>query len=255
MPDDRIVTACVLIIGNEILSGRTQDVNLNWLAVQLTELGVRLREARVVADIESEIVAAVNECRARYDYVFTTGGIGPTHDDITSASVAKAFGVPWVRHPEAVKILEAQYEPGQLNEARLRMATTPRGATLVRNPVSGAPGFRIGNVYVLAGVPSIMRAMFDGIRGELKGGAPVQSVTVSTYLGEGTIARPLEEIQEAFADLDLGSYPFFRGGRFGTSLVIRGTDRARIEAAATRLRAAIRALGDEPVDGEPVLPG
>jgi molybdenum cofactor synthesis domain-containing protein len=251
MPEKNTVTACVLIIGNEILSGRTQDVNLNWLARQLTDLGIRLREARVVADIEDEIVAAVNECRARYDYVFTTGGIGPTHDDITSASIARAFGVPWVRHPEAVKILEAQYEPGQLNEARLRMATTPAGAALVHNPVSGAPGFRIGNVYVLAGVPSIMRAMFDGVRGELKGGAPVLSLTISTYLGEGTIARPLEDIQNEFGDLDLGSYPFFRGGRFGTSLVIRGTDRARIDDAGDRLRAAIRALGDAPIEGEP----
>lgn len=251
MPADRIVTACVLIIGNEILSGRTQDVNLNWLARQLTDLGIRLREARIVADIEAEIVKAVNEARARYDYVFTTGGIGPTHDDITSESVSRAFGVPWERHPEAVKILEGQYEPGQLNEARLRMATTPRGATLVQNPVSAAPGFRMENVYVLAGVPSIMRAMFDGIRGELKGGSPVQSLTVSTFLGEGVIARPLEDIQKTFDDLDLGSYPFFRSGRFGTSLVIRGTDRTRIEEAAGRLRTAIRSLGDEPVEGDP----
>jgi molybdenum cofactor synthesis domain-containing protein len=249
--NDKVVTACVLIIGNEILSGRTQDVNLNWLARQLSELGIRLREARVISDVEDEIVKAVNECRARYDYVFTTGGIGPTHDDITSASVSKAFGVPWERHPEAVRILEGQYEPGQLNDARLRMATVPRGATLVDNPVSAAPGFRMENVYVLAGVPSIMRAMFDGIRGELKGGRPVQSVTVSTYLGEGVIARPLEDIQKEFADLDLGSYPFFRSGRFGTSLVIRGTEKSRIDEAAAQLRTAIRSLGDEPVEGEP----
>jgi molybdenum cofactor synthesis domain-containing protein len=251
MPDEKIVTASVLIIGNEILSGRTKDINLNWLACELTAIGIRLREARVISDIEDEIVAAVNQCRDRYDYVFTTGGIGPTHDDITSPSIARAFGVPWVRHPDAVKILEAQYEPGQLNEARLRMATMPKGAELIDNPVSSAPGFRIGNVFVLAGVPSIMRAMFDGARGSLKGGAPVLSVTVSTYLGEGTIAKPLGALQAEFEDLDLGSYPFFRAGRFGTSLVVRGTDRARLETVAERLRTVIRSLGDEPVEGEP----
>jgi molybdenum cofactor synthesis domain-containing protein len=251
MPAGNSVTAAVLIIGNEILSGRTQDVNLNWLAKELTDLGIRLREARVVADVESEIVAAVNELRSRYDYVFTTGGIGPTHDDITSASIAKAFGVPWMRHPDAVKILEAQYEPGQLNEARLRMATMPEGAELVDNPVSGAPGYRIGNVFVLAGVPSIMRAMFDSARGRLRGGPPVLSHTVSTYLGEGTIAKPLGELQDRFGELDIGSYPFFRSGRFGTSLVIRGTDRAQIDKAAADLRDAIRALGDTPIEGEP----
>ncbi|MDZ4736785.1 MAG: competence/damage-inducible protein A [Rhodospirillaceae bacterium] len=251
MPARNNVTAAVLIIGNEILSGRTQDVNLNWLAKELTELGIRLREARVVSDVEGEIVAAVNELRSRYDYVFTTGGIGPTHDDITSASIAKAFGLPWVRHPDAVKILEAQYEPGQLNEARLRMATMPEGAELVDNPVSGAPGYRIGNVFVLAGVPSIMRAMFDNARGRLRGGPPVLSQTVSTYLGEGTIAKPLGELQDRHPELDIGSYPFFRGGRFGTSLVIRGTDRTQIAAAAEALRETIRSLGDTPVEGEP----
>ena len=252
MPAGTNVTAAVLVIGNEILSGRTQDVNLNWLAKELTALGIRLREARVVADIEEEIVASVNELRARYDYVFTTGGIGPTHDDITSSSIAKAFGLPWVRHPDAVKILEAQYEPGQLNEARLRMATMPAGAELVANPVSGAPGYRIGNVFVLAGVPSIMRAMFDDVRGRLRGGPPLLSRTVSTYLGEGTIAKPLGELQERFSELDIGSYPFFRGGRFGTSLVIRGIDAAQIDAAAEGLHETIRSLGDTPIEGEPV---
>jgi molybdenum cofactor synthesis domain-containing protein len=251
MPAGTNVTAAVLVIGNEILSGRTQDVNLSWLAKELTALGIRLREARIVADIENEIVASVNELRARYDYVFTTGGIGPTHDDITSSSIAKAFGLPWVRHPDAVKILEAQYEPGQLNDARLRMATMPAGAELVANPVSGAPGYRIGNVFVLAGVPSIMRAMFDDVRGKLRGGPPLLSRTVSTYLGEGTIAKPLGDLQEQFSELDIGSYPFFRGGRFGTSLVIRGIDAAQIDAAAEGLRETIRTLGDTPIEGEP----
>src|SRR5215468_7881520 len=164
---DKIVTAAVLIIGNEILSGRTKDVNLGYIAENLTRLGIRLREARVVADIEEEIIAAVNACRARYDYVFTTGGIGPTHDDITADSVARAFGLPLVLDPRAKAILERHYPPGGLNEARLRMAHVPEGAALIENPVSSAPGFRIANVYVMAGVPSVMRAMFDGLKGSL----------------------------------------------------------------------------------------
>jgi molybdenum cofactor synthesis domain-containing protein len=251
MGEAKPVTACVLIFGNEILSGRTQDVNLAYLATQLNAIGIRLREARVVADVEADIVRAVNECRARYDYVFTTGGIGPTHDDITSECVATAFGVPLIRNPEAVAILEKHYQPGQLNEARLRMANTPDGAVLIDNPVSAAPGFQIGNVFVMAGVPSIMRAMFEGVRHRLTGGAPLQSKTVATYLGEGVIAKDLGALQERYADLEIGSYPFFRGGRFGTSLVLRGTDAAHIAAAAEELRAFIRRLGGEPVEGEP----
>lgn len=244
------VTAAVLIIGNEILSGRTQDVNLNYLATRLTALGIKLSEARVVPDIPDEIIAAVNALRARYDHVFTTGGIGPTHDDITSECVARAFSLPLIRHPEAVRRLEARYEPGQLNEARLRMANTPEGAELIDNPVSAAPGYRIGNVYVLAGVPSIMRAMFDGIAGRLRHGAPIQSCTVGAFLGEGIIAKGLGEIQAAHPELDVGSYPFFRQGKYGASFVIRGADRGRIDAAADSLRRLIRALGAEPIEGE-----
>src|SRR5262249_3104625 len=164
MGEARIVTAAVLLIGNEILSGRTRDANLAYLATGLTQLGIRLREARVIADIEADVVMAVNECRARYDYVSPTGGIGPTHDDITAECVAKAFDLPLIRHPEAVARLERHYQPGMLNEARLRMANTPEGATLIDNPVSTAPGFQIGNVFVLAGVPAIMQAMFDGLK-------------------------------------------------------------------------------------------
>jgi molybdenum cofactor synthesis domain-containing protein len=251
MSEGRVYTAAVLIFGNEILSGRTQDVNLGYLAGQLNTLGIRLREARVVADVEADIVRAVNECRARYDYVFTTGGIGPTHDDITAECVAKAFGLPLIRNPEAVGILEKHYQAGQLNEARLRMANTPQGATLIQNPASAAPGFQIGNVYVMAGVPAIMRAMFDGLRHRLAGGAPMQSTTVTTYLGEGVVAKDLTALQERYADLEIGSYPFFRAGKFGTSLVLRGTDTARMDAAAEELRAIIRALGGEPLAAEP----
>lgn len=245
-----IVTAGVLIIGNEILSGRTQDVNLNYLAKGLAEVGIVLREARVIPDIEAVIVAAVNEMRANYDYVFTTGGIGPTHDDITSESVAKAFGVPWTLHPEAHALMVAQYKdrPEQLNEARLRMAKTPEGATLVRNPVSRAPGFRIGNVFVMAGIPSVMQAMFDGVKPTLKGGAPVLSRTVSCELPEGIIAKGLGEIQHRYADFDLGSYPWYRRGQFGTSLVARGRDPARLDRCAEEIRDLVRSLGGVPVD-------
>jgi molybdenum cofactor synthesis domain-containing protein len=251
MSEPRIVTAAVLIIGNEILSGRTRDVNLAYLAAGLTEIGIRLREARVVADVEADIVRAVNECRVRYDYVFTTGGIGPTHDDITAECVAKAFGLQLIRNPEAVARLERHYEPGMLNEARLRMANTPEGAALIDNPVSTAPGFQIGNVFVLAGVPSIMQAMFDGLKPRLVGGAPVMSRTVSAFVGEGTIAAGLGELQRRYPDLDIGSYPFFRGGKYGASFVLRGTEVARIDAAATELRALIVRLGADPIEGEP----
>jgi molybdenum cofactor synthesis domain-containing protein len=251
MTGERVVTAAVLIIGNEILSGRTQDVNLAYLGQQLNGMGVRLREARVVADVEDEIVAALNELRARYDYVFTTGGIGPTHDDITSESVARAFGVKLIRHPEAERRLRAHYDPDKVNEARLRMANTPDGATLVDNPVSIAPGYQMGNVFVLAGVPAIMRAMFDSLKDRLVGGAPVRSISVPAFVAEGTIAKDLGELQARFPELDIGSYPFFRAGRFGTSLVLRGTDEARLALAAQELRSLIRRLGAEPLDKEP----
>jgi molybdenum cofactor synthesis domain-containing protein len=248
---DPVVTAAVLIIGNEILSGRTQDVNLAFLGKSLNEIGIRLKEARVVADVEAEIVAAVNELRARWTYVFTTGGIGPTHDDITAECIAKAFGVPLIRHPEAEARLRAHYDPDKLNEARLRMANTPEGATLIDNPVSIAPGFRIGNVFVMAGVPAIMQAMFDGLKGGLRGGAPVRSVTVPAYIAEGTIAKDLGALQARFPELDIGSYPFFRAGKFGTSLVLRGTDAGKLALAEAELRALIRTLGAQPLDQEP----
>lgn len=245
------VTAAVLIIGNEILSGRTQDANLAFLATSLNEAGVRLMEARIVPDIEADIVAALNALRARWDYVFTTGGIGPTHDDITAESIAKAFGVPLIRHPEAEARLRAYYPADKINDARLRMANTPEGATLLDNPISVAPGFQIGNVFVMAGVPAIMRAMFDGIRHRLRGGAPVQSVSVPAYIAEGTIAHDLGALQARFPEVDIGSYPFFRAGKFGTSLVLRGTDEAKLALATAELRTLIRALGAQPLDQEP----
>jgi len=252
-PAPRIVTAAVLVIGNEILSGRTRDANLNYLAVGLTEIGIRLMEARVVPDIESRIVAAVNELRATYDHVFTTGGIGPTHDDITADCIARAFGVALHRDQRAVDLLTRHYGgPEHLTDARLRMAHVPDGAILIDNPVSAAPGFQIGNVYVLAGVPRICQAMFDGLKGRLVGGDKVLALTVSAHIGEGVIAHDLGLLQQRYADLDIGSYPYFRQGRYGASFVLRGTSRDRLEAAAQELRVIIRKLGADPIDGEPL---
>lgn len=244
---EKTYTAALLIVGNEILSGRTVDANLPYLAKRLNELGIRLKEARVVADTEPAIVKAVNELRAAHDYVFTTGGIGPTHDDITSGSVAKAFGTVLERNPEAVRRLEAHYKPGMLNEARLRMAEVPVGAVLIDNPVSTAPGFRLGNVFVMAGVPRIMQAMFEGIAPTLTGGKPVISRSVSCTLGEGALAKGLGEIQARHADVDIGSYPYYRVGGFGVSLVARGTDAAKLETVAQEIAALIVSLGGSPV--------
>jgi molybdenum cofactor synthesis domain-containing protein len=244
-----IVTAAIVIIGNEILSGRTQDENLAFLARGLNGVGIRLREARVIPDDAAIIAATVNAMRARFDYVFTTGGIGPTHDDITAEAIAGAFGVPLVVHPEARRLLETHYRPGDLNEARLRMARVPEGAALLLNPISRAPGFRIGNVFVLPGVPSIMQAIFDELKHRLEGGARVLSRNLSCHLGEGTIAADLTLLQARYPDVEIGSYPYFRRGDFGVTLVLRSTDRARLDEATEALAALIRALGGEPKEG------
>jgi len=242
----KTVTAAVLIIGNEILSGRIKDANLNYLALELNKLGIRLREARVVADAEGEIVAAVNELRRSHDYLFTTGGIGPTHDDITAASVAKAFGVALRRHPGAVEALARRLrDPADLNEARLRMANVPEGGVLIDNPLSGAPGFEIGNVFVMAGVPAVMQAMFEALRSRLRGGEPLRARTLVTDLREGDIAERLGELQAHHPEVQIGSYPFYRERRFGVSLVLRATDEAALERTAAELREMLLALGGE----------
>jgi molybdenum cofactor synthesis domain-containing protein len=245
MPD-RPVTACLIVIGNEILSGRTQDANLAYLGARLNDIGVRLMEARVIPDIEEVIVETVNEARRRFSYVFTTGGIGPTHDDITAASIAKAFGVPLIQSPEARAILESYYPAGELNEARLRMANAPAGATLIENPVSMAPGFQMGNVFVMAGIPAIAQAMFEGFAHRLVGGKPLLSRSVTVYLPESRMAPHLEAVQGRYPDVEMGSYPFSRAGRFGARLVLRATEKARLAAAADELDQAIRKLGAEP---------
>lgn len=238
------VTAGVVIIGNEILSGRTQDANLAFLGEQLNALGIRLTEARVVADQEAAIVEAVNALRSRYDYVFTTGGIGPTHDDITVDCVAKAFGRLVIVHPEARRLLESHYG-AEINEARLRMARAPEGASLVDNPVSIAPGLKIENVYVLAGIPRIMRAQFGSLSHELVGGLPLISRSLPVALPESVVAPGLTALQERYPEVEMGSYPFQRAGRFGTSLVLRATDVVRLEQAEAELERLLSDLGGE----------
>jgi molybdenum cofactor synthesis domain-containing protein len=247
MPEGRTVSACVIIIGNEILSGRTHDANLPYLAKALNGVGIRVMEVRVVRDDERAIVEAVNACRAAYDYVFTTGGIGPTHDDITAASIAKAFSVPIKRDPRAVDLLTRHYGATDLSEARLKMAEVPEGASLIDNPVSSAPGFRIGNVFVLPGVPSILQAMVDGLVVTLRGGDPVLSRTISALATESAIAAPLSAVQDAHPQVEIGSYPFVRSGRFGVSLVVRSTNRAALDAAAAAVAAMLRGLAIDPI--------
>ena len=237
------VTAAVLIIGDEILSGRTQDTNLNAIARYLGVHGVDVAEARVVGDVEDEIVATVNHLRERYDYLITTGGIGPTHDDITADCVALAFGVPLYEHPEIIAMMESRWQ-GELNAARRRMARVPEGGSLVKNPVQGPPGFQIGNVFVLAGVPSIMRGMLEAVGPRLKGGAVTISRTVRVDgSGEGVIAAPLEAVARAHPTLSLGSYPFFSGEGYGSNLVVRGRDPEELAATVIELEAALRAAG------------
>jgi molybdenum cofactor synthesis domain-containing protein len=254
-PASHAVTACLVIIGNEILSGRTQDANLAFLAKGLNDVGVRLREARVIPDVPETIIATINEVRAKFDYVFTTGGIGPTHDDITAECIARAFEVPLVLDPEAKRRLEVRYKSmgGQmeLNEARLRMAHVPQGAVLIDNPVSAAPGFQIGNVFVMAGVPMIAQAMFDGIKRRLVGGATIISRSVTCRLSEGALAQDLGAIQVDYPHIDIGSYPFWsRGGGFGVSLVLRGADPSDLSSAVEAVAAMVTRLGGEPIEGD-----
>jgi molybdenum cofactor synthesis domain-containing protein len=253
MSNNTLVRAAMVIIGNEILSGRTQDINLQYLAKGLNDVGIRLAEVRVVPDIPEAIVGAVNALRSAYDYVFTTGGIGPTHDDITAECVARAFGRPLIRNPEAMALLEAHYRRTgrEFNEARMRMANTPEGATLIANPVSTAPGFQVENVYVMAGVPVVMQAMLDGLKPQLKGGQTMLSRSVGGEVGEGIIAQALGGLQARYPDIDIGSYPFYRpGGVAGTNVVMRHTDAARLDKAIREAADLIRSHGGEPVYAE-----
>lgn len=234
-----IVTAAILVIGDEILSGRTKDKNIGYIAEYLTNIGIELREVRIVADVQEEIVAALNALRSRYSYVFTTGGIGPTHDDITADSVAAAFGVSIDHDPRAIAMLSERFPADQLNEARLRMARIPAGADLIANSVSKAPGFNIGNVYVMAGVPSIMQAMLDVVAPTLKTGVKILSDTVRAGLREGDIGTALAAVAKAHPDVAIGSYPFFSETGPDTNVVVRSRDAGALAAAMDAVKAML----------------
>jgi len=248
---ERVWTAALAVIGDEILSGRTQDKNVGQLALWLNDHGIRLSEVRIIPDDIVKIGETVNELRAKHDYLFTTGGIGPTHDDITVDAIAAAFGVPVVEHPEARKILEDYYRdrPGGLTEPRLRMARTPEGAELLRNPSSGAPGVRMGNVYILAGVPHIAASMLEALTGRLEGGRPVVSVTIGARAAESDVAEMLRETEAANPGVAIGSYPFFKDGRYGANFVIRSADGDLARSTGADLSRQLRDAGYEPVDG------
>ena len=251
MTDKKTTTAALLIIGDEILSGRTKDANLNHLAVWLGERGIQLKEARVIPDEEDIIVSAVNHCRAEFYYVFTTGGIGPTHDDITASCVAKAFGVPFGYHDEALRILTDYYGEQDLTDARKRMAMIPEGGILIDNPVSRAPGFQMDNVFVMAGIPKVMQAMLRDIEPRLEGGDKVLSRAIYVYRGEGWFSALLEQVQNQFSGLSIGSYPFMNKGVFGATFVLRSQHEDVLEQALKLLQQGIEASGEEWHEGEP----
>ena len=255
MDQEKSIRAGLIIIGDEILSGRTQDANLSYLANWLNEQGVVLAETRVIPDQEDVIVATVNEMRATFDYVFTTGGIGPTHDDITAKALARAFGVPLTVHPEAKALLVAYYGEEGVTEARLKMATMPEGTRLVPNRVSGAPGFRYENVFVLAGIPGVMQAMLEALRDEVKGTRPVISGAITVFVAESAISEMLAEIQKLAPEVSIGSYPFYRKGQGGACLVVRSRDAVAVENTLDAIRQALGAMGLDWQEGEPRFPG
>jgi molybdenum cofactor synthesis domain-containing protein len=234
--------AALIIIGNEILSGRTKDKNLAYLAEWLNEIGIQLYEVRVIRDDEKEIIDCVNLLRKKYDYVFTTGGIGPTHDDITTESIAKAFNVELETNPEALKILQSYYKEGELNEARLKMTLLPKGAELVENPVTKAPGFKMENVFVMAGIPSIMQGMLEGAKAFLKTGNKMTSKSIDVFMPESYVAEELSKMQDNYPEVEIGSYPFNKEGQFGTSLVMRSANLDTLERCASDVAEMVKKL-------------
>ncbi len=251
MADRETVTACLVLIGNEILSGRTQDKNLRFIANGLNEVGIQLREARVIPDVREIIISTVNECRSGFNYVFTTGGIGPTHDDITSECIAEAFGVGMYRDQSIVGLLNSYMRKRgntEMNEARMRMATFPEGAVLIKNEVSAAPGYMIDNVFVMAGVPRIMRSMFEEAKVHLRGGKIVEGRGLVIDLPEGTIAEVLALVQNKFPEVDIGSYPQMREDGFRVSVVARGTNPKQLEQVVRELKELLSDLGGNPTE-------
>ena len=229
------VNAAILIIGNEILSGRTQDTNTSTIALWLNSIGVKVEEVRVIPDIEKTIIDTVNKLRKSYNYIFTTGGIGPTHDDITAESISKAFDLKYEIHKEAFKILENYYKPGEFNEGRQKMVWMPKNANLILNPTSGAPGFSVENVFCLPGVPSILKSMIGGLKNEIVGGEPILSHTISLRTVESEIASSLTEIQNNNKEVEIGSYPFFQAGKLGVSIVMRSVDQSKIDFCSSKI--------------------
>jgi molybdenum cofactor synthesis domain-containing protein len=242
------VNAAILIIGNEILSGRTQDTNTSTLATWLNSIGVKVGEVRVIPDVEQTIIDVLNLLRSEYNYVFTTGGIGPTHDDITAQSVSKAFGIKYEIHKEAYKILEAYYKPGEFNEGRQKMVWMPENANLILNPTSGAPGFSVDNVFCLPGVPSILKSMLGGLKNAIVGGNPILSLTVSLKTVESEIADSLTKVQNDNQDVEIGSYPFFHAGKLGVSIVIRSEDQNKIDECSSQILKFVNEKNIEVVD-------
>jgi molybdenum cofactor synthesis domain-containing protein len=250
MSEAETITAAILVIGDEILSGRTKDKNIGYIAEYLTNLGIDLREARVVPDVEAEVVAAINALRERYDYLFTTGGIGPTHDDITADCVAKALGTGIDQDERAVAMMRERYKPDELTEARLRMARIPFGAELIENPISRAPGFMIENVITMAGVPSIMQAMLDNVAPRLRAGTRVEVETIDAHgLPEGIYGTALAELDSRHPQVSIGSYPSFTGEGFRNQIVVRGRDRAAIDAAAAEIRTMLAQMTGDGAPG------
>ena len=229
------VNAAILIIGNEILSGRTQDTNTSTIALWLNSIGVKVVEVRVIPDIEKTIIDTLNQLRKVNDYVFTTGGIGPTHDDITAKSISKAFSIDYEIHKEAFKILEAYYKPGEFNEGRQKMVWMPKDAKLILNPTSGAPGFNVKNVFCLPGVPSILKSMLGGLKNEIVGGQPILSHTISLRTVESEIAESLTNVQNKNKDIEIGSYPFFQAGKLGVSIVLRSENQSKIDVCNSQI--------------------
>ena len=248
MTKNKIVNAAILIIGNEILSGRTQDTNTGTIALWLNSIGIKVKEVRVIPDIEKNIIDTVNVLRKTNDYVFTTGGIGPTHDDITAESISKAFKLDYEIHKEAFKILEAYYKPGEFNEGRQKMVWMPKEAKLILNPTSGAPGFNIENVFCLPGVPSILKSMLGGLKNKIVGGKPIISHTISLRTVESEIANPLTKVQNNNKDVEIGSYPFFQAGKLGVSIVIRSEDQLKINKCSSEILDFVNKKNIEVVD-------
>ncbi len=242
------INASILIIGNEILSGRTQDTNTSTLATWLNSIGVKVEETRTIPDVEKKIVDTVNHFRSSYDYVFTTGGIGPTHDDITAQSISKAFGIEYEIHKKAFKILKDYYKPGEFNEGRQKMAWMPENANLILNPTSGAPGFNVENVFSLPGVPSILKSMLGGLKNSIVGGEPIKSLTISLRTVESEIAKSLNQVQIDNQDVEIGSYPFFQAGKLGVSIVIRSEDKNKIKVCNSQILKFVKEKKIEVVD-------